>query len=299
MSKRVDLVIIDGQNDFCASGNEPDNWPTPFGGKRAGSLYVAGADKEAVKVAEMIGRVGRKIQHFHASLDSHHHMDGSHNIAWEDQNGNVAPPFTIISHDDVIKRKWLPRFAVASWEGKTIPSELWARLYTERLAAEGRCPLCLWPPHCVIQSWGASVYWPLQEAYDKWCMENKTWINFITKGQSPFTEHYSALRADVPDPALEYTQLNIRFLQEADKATRIIWCGWAGSHCTRWTALDAVNYFGQGRNSFLEKSVFLTDATAAVANIPGGPDFGQWRQEFLDEVKQRGAALATTDDLTL
>lgn len=297
MAKRVDLMIIDGQNDFCASGNEPDDWPRPFGGKhRPGALYVTGADEEATKVANMIKRIGKQFARIHASLDSHHLNDGSHNTSWRDRLGNTAPPFTIVTHEAVKNREFTPALPYGYWEGKIMPSYDWALIYTEKLEQDGRCPLCLWPPHCVIQGWGLNCYWPLQEAYDYWCDQTGSFIDFITKGQWPFTEHYSALRADVIDSTRIETQLNTDVLDDADKADLIGWCGWAGSHCTRWTALDAINYFGVGENPFLKKSVFLEDACAPVPSPPGGPDFAQWRAEFLDEVKRRGAAISTTEE---
>lgn len=303
MAKRVDLFVIDGENDFCASGNEPLDWPWPAGGRRKGSLFVEGADQEAVLVADMINRLvdtrvpgGHKVSKIHATLDCHHRNDGSHNIAWKGPDGSSPPPFTIVSHDDVKAHKWVPRFPLGIWEGKPISSYEWALKYTAALEKQGRCPLCLWPVHCEIQTWGCCVYHPLQQAYDKWCELTGGWIDWITKGQFPWSEHYSAMRADVPDPTRPETQLNTAVLDDAMQADIIAWTGWAGSHCLRWTALDAVNYFGAGENPFIKKSVFFTDASAPVPNVPGGPDFKQWRQEFLDEVDRRGATVTTTKE---
>ncbi len=288
---RVDLFVIDGQFDFCD--------PT-------GALYVEGADKEAVLVANMIKRLrdrkvqgGHKIQKIHASLDSHPRNDCSNHLNWVDQNGKTAPPFTIVSNADVVAQVWRPRFAFGVWNGKQVSSLEWAKNYTAALEKDGRAPLCLWPPHCEIAKPGQIGYAPLMEAYDDWAEATGGWINFITKGFWPWTEHYSALRADVIDPTVPATQLNTMVIDDANGADLVGWCGWAGSHCLRWTALDAVNYFGTGENAFLKKSVFFEDACAAVANPPGGPDFAQWRRDFLAEVEQRGARIMkTTEFLT-
>lgn len=285
---RADLIVIDGQNDFC----DP-----------SGALYVDGADKEAVLVSTMIKRLrdrrvsgGHRLAKIHASLDSHPRNDCSHNVTWIDQAGNVAPPFTIITHADVQAHRWRPRFAFGVWEGRQVPSLEWALKYTESLERDGRAPLCLWPPHCEIGKWGQNVFSVLAEAYDDWAEATGRWINFITKGHWPYTEHYSALRADVIDPTILATQLNVDVINDVDGADLVGWCGWAGSHCLRWTALDAVNHFGAGDNPFLRKSVFFEDASAAVRNPPGGPDFAAWRREFLDEVEKRGAKIMTTTE---
>jgi len=302
--QRVDLFVIDGQNDFCASGKEPKNWPAPEGGHRPGALCVAGADKEAVTVASMInelktnGSERHLISRIHATLDSHHPNDCAHNTVWRDSSGQVVPPFTIVSHDDVAKHKYTPSFAGGVWEGRAISAYDWALKYTEALATRGRNPLCLWPEHCLIQSWGASVYHPLQEAYNSWAKQTGRWIDYITKGQWPFTEHYSAIVADVPDSTRPETDMNAAVINDAFGADMIVWCGWAGSHCLKWTALDAVNEFGKtGKNEFIAKSVFLEDASAPVGNPPGGPDFGQWRLGFLAEVVQRGGRVMKCQDL--
>jgi len=306
VSKRVDLFIIDGQNDFCASGTEPKDWPWPSGVPQTGALFVGGADKEAVLVANMIDRLSAdrssKISKIHASLDSHHYLDGSHNIAWRTRDGSPPPPFTTVTPEMVRSQECIPRFSIGVFEGKTMHSLEWAMKYTEALKTNGRCPLCLWPVHCEIGKWGSNVYHPLMQAYDRWCQRTGGWIDWISKGAWPWTEHYSALRADVIDPSRPETQLNVGVIQDAQEADIIVWCGWAGSHCLRWTALDAVNYFGQGENAFLKKCVFLTDACAHVTDIPNPtndpniPKFSQWRQDFLDEVARRGATLTTTTD---
>lgn len=281
---RIDMFIIDGQNDFC----DPK-----------GALYVTGAEAETEKVKQMIKRLrkpgGHRIHKLNATLDSHHRNDGSHNISWKKPNGQSPDPFTIVTRQLVKDQQVVPRFPIAVWEGKVIPSYEWALKYSEALELRGRCPLCLWPVHCEIGKWGQNVHPALAEAYDDWTDATGTWINYISKGQWPFTEHYSGLVADVPDPTRPETQMNIEVIQDAMQADMIVWAGWAGSHCLKWTALDAINFFGNGNNEFIKKCVFLEDASAAVPNPPGGPDFAQWRKDFLSEVAQRGATVTTTE----
>lgn len=291
---RIDLIVIDGQNDFCASGKEP--------GGRKGSLFVEKANEEAVLVANMIDRLkdpkvksGHKLDKVHASLDSHHKNDGSHNTSWKRKDGSSPDPFTIVSHQDVRSQIYIPRFSIGVWEGNVVPSYQWALKYTEALEANGRAPLCLWPVHCQIGTWGQNIYDPLQAAFDRWCETTNSWIDYISKGHWVWTEHYSALKADVPDPTRPETQLNVEIIQDVSQADSILWTGWAGSHCLRWTALDGVNYFGQGENEFIRKSVFFEDASASVPDIPGAPfKFTDWRREFLDEMHKRGATITTT-----
>lgn len=295
---RVALFVIDGQNDFCHSGNEPNDWPQPPQGQRPGALYVDGADKEAEKVASLIDALSASKLEFpdlFASLDSHHLNDGSHNTAWKDRTGDNPPPFTIVTNNDVKEHKYLPRFENAQWQGQVVPSYEWALNYTEALEKEARAPLCLWPPHCLIGTWGQSTYYPLQQAYDRWAQVSNRWVRWISKGEFPFGEHYSALRADIPDPKRPDTQMQTQIVQLAFRADVILWTGWAGSHCLAWTGTDAANEFGSGANDFLKKSVFFKDASAPVPNPPGpnAPDFGQIRLNWLAEMENRGATVTT------
>ena len=243
---------------------------------------------------------GHLISKIHATLDKHHPNDCAHNTAWRDANGQVPGPFTIVGYDDVAQHKFHPIFAGGVWEGQPISAFDWALKYTEALSKRGRNPLCLWPEHCLIDSWGSMVYHPLQESYHRWAKTTGGWIDYITKGQWPWTEHYSAMVADVPDPTRPETGLNTEVINDANGADIVIWSGWAGSHCLKWTALDAINYFTQsGTNAFIAKSIFLSDASAPVPNPPGpnAPDFGQWRTDFLNEVQTRGGKVMTCQEL--
>lgn len=108
MGKRLDLFTIDAENDFCACGDEPADWPWPAGGPQRGALFVDNANKEAVLVAEMIYRLttqhGSKISKIHSTLDAHHRNDGSHNTAWKLRDGSSPPPFTIVTNAMVKRR---------------------------------------------------------------------------------------------------------------------------------------------------------------------------------------------------
>ena len=312
-AKRVDMFVIDGQNDFCASGSEPNDWPWPKGNTPVkGALCVPEADQEALNVAKIINELAdpanqrrHRINKIHASLDSHHENDGAHNNVWKDKAGNMANPFQIVSHNDVKEQNFVPTFAGGVFEGEPMSALEWALKYTFALEERGRNPLCLWPKHCLIGSWGQQVYKPIMDSYSQWTSRTGAWIDWITKGQWPFTEHYSALEADVPDPTRPETGMNAHVINDAMGADVVIWTGWAGSHCLKWTAMDGVDNFeptpeqvAKGmKNEFITKCVFIEDASAPVGNAPGGPDFGQWRLDFLDEMANRGARVMKSAEL--
>ena len=279
--KRVDLIVIDGQNSFL----DPK-----------GELYVSGADKEAGQLASMIKRLGRKISKIHATLDSHHPVDIAHPIMWKDEHGSHPDPFTIISADDVRNGKWsCTLFGYFNSEKKfTYQDKCLA--YVEKLEQNKRYPLCIWPPHCLIGTWGYNTFPVLHEAYNHWVQEaSSPWINYVTKGDYPFTEHYSAIQADVPEPNVPKTQINADLLNNINNADIVVWSGWAGSHCLANTGRDAVNFFGQGENAFIKKSVLLTDTCAPVGDLPGSTMFKDMRNDFINEMQKRGMKLTTSD----
>lgn len=286
-TKQLHLCIIDAQNDFCASGHEKQG--------RRGSLFVENADHESKLLASLIDRLGNAIQKIHATLDSHQYNDCAHHVAWRTADNQIPDPFTIVTHQDILASKYSPAAKTAIWGGIEIPAVNWALQYTKALEENGRMPLCLWPVHCQIGSWGQNLVEPIANATNRWCaLTNKT-IDFYHKGQCQWTEHYSAIRADVVDPALPETNFNLTFLNQLKTADQIAWAGWAGSHCLRFTALDAINYFGPGANEIARKSVFFEDASAAVPDIPGAAlKFSDLRRQFLEEVSARGAMVTTT-----
>jgi len=268
MSKTIHLLIIDPQTDFCT----PDC-----------NLYVKGADKDMERLTAMIkGRKQTTFDRIHVTLDSHHLFDIAHPIYWKDSSGKHPDPFTIISADDVKNGKWTT----------SRPSLLKRSIkYVEALEKSGRYPLCIWPPHCLIGSPGHTVQPELMEALMAWETENKYPINFVTKGSNLHTEHYSAVKAEVPDPTDPSTQLNTALISLLEEAGTVAIAGEAGSHCLANTIRDIADGFQD--QQAISKLVLLEDATSPV------PSFEALQDAFISDMKKKGMQVAkTTDFLT-
>jgi len=266
MAKRVELIVIDPQIDFCS----PD-----------GTLFVNGATEDMIRLAAMIKRLGNQISQIHVTLDSHHRYDVSHPIYWRNSKGEHPTPFTIITASDVKNGVWLPVYVNNTQ--KMID-------YTTSLENGGRYPLCIWPPHCLIGSPGHAVLPVLFESLFEW-EERPRVVNYLTKGSNVDTEHYSAVRAEVPDPLDPSTQLNTEFINPLEKADIVIWTGEAGSHCLANTGRDTVEGFSD--ESFIKKSVLLTDATSPVAG------FENLQEDFIKEMTGKGMRITTTVDFDI
>jgi nicotinamidase-related amidase len=262
--KKIDLLLIDPQNDFCL----PD-----------GSLYVNGAEKDMDRVAVMIKRLGQKLHDIHVTMDCHHKFDVAHPIFWTDSSGNAPNPFTAISLADLNGGIWQP--SIPSMFNK-------AKSYIEALEKGSRYALMVWPPHCLIGSAGNNIHEAVFDALLEWESRPGNMVDKVTKGSNPFTEHYSAVQAEVPDPDDPTTQINTGLIKTLMDADEILIAGEASSHCVANTVRDIANNFGD--DSYIKKLVYLQDASSPVAGLE------QLEQDFLKEMTSRGMQMSTTVD---
>jgi nicotinamidase-related amidase len=264
MNKRIELLVIDPQVDFCDPAR--------------GALYVPGAEHDMARLAAMVRRLRGKLDDVHVTLDSHHFIHIAHPIFWKDSRGAHPAVFTRISRAEVEDGAWTP----------TAPGMYRRALdYVRRLEQNGRYELTVWPPHCLIGSPGHAVFPPLFAALTEW--ESRfAFVDYVTKGSNILTEHYSAVQADVPDPSDVSTQINTRLIQALESADLIVIAGEARTHCLANTVRDIANGFGD--DSFVSKLVLLTDASS---DIPG---FETHARDFMNEMTARGMQLSTTTE---
>jgi len=260
---KTHLLLIDIQNDFCSP---------------QGSLYVPGGDQDAIRVANFISSNGKKIDCIHATLDSHRSVQVFHPIFWCDSKGNHPDPFTIISVEDVENGIWMT--TNPSWRNRGIE-------YVKALAARGRFPLCIWPYHTIIGSFGHSLVPSVSEALIKWEQDYFAMVDYCVKGDFYMSEHYGALEAEVPAPEDPSTQLNtglVGILQEADV---LLIAGQALSHCVKNTVEQVAIAFGDEN---IKKIVLLTDCSS---NVVGFEDLGI---NFVRDMTARGMQISTSVD---
>lgn len=260
---KIDLLIIDPQEDFC----NPN-----------GSLYVKNAENDMGRIAALINRTGHKLHDIHVTLDTHHYIDVAHPIFWKNSKGDHPDPFTIISKDDVINGKWIT----------TLPS-LQKRMinYVTTLENNGRYPLCIWPPHCLIGSEGHKVSPILYDILLKWEETQFAMVNYVTKGSNIYTEHYSAVQADVIDPIDPTTQLNQILIDALKEVDMIAVCGEASSHCVLNTVKDIIANFN---DDAIKKFTILEDGMSPVSG------FEQNTIDFFSDLKAKGVSFTKTSD---
>ena len=263
MSVNVQLLIIDPQVDFC----DPN-----------GSLFVPGSTEDVDRLSVMVRRLKDRISDIHVTLDSHHPVDIAHSVWFRDAGGNHPAPFTQITASDLKDRIWETTRPGA--HKRTVA-------YLEALEVSQRYPHVIWPNHCLIGTGGNAVMPQLNEALQEWT-SRFGWVNYVTKGSNPWTEHFSAVKAEVPDPQDISTQINTKFVETLEKADVVLLAGEASSHCLANTGMDIADNFADPR--FVEKIHLLKDATSPV------PGFEHLETAFIDNLVKKGMKVTTTSD---
>ncbi len=78
----------------------------------------------------------------------------------------------------------------------------------------------MWPPHCLVGSWGHNIQQDLNQALQQWECQRLRVMQLLFKGLNPLTEHFSAFEADVPradDPATCFDHQQLAALLAADR----------------------------------------------------------------------------------
>lgn len=275
----IQLLLIDPQNDFC---DLPEEWlpHTPaLGAPARPALPVGGAHADLLRAAALVERLGARLQGITVTLDSHQRIDIAHPGFWRDASGQAAPaPFTPITAAQVRAGTWRPREAAA------LPRVL---DYLDALEATGRYTLMVWPVHCQMGSWGQAVHAGLQLALDRWADAQGRSVQIVSKGENPWTEHYSALQAEVPDAQDARTQLNRPLLDALNHADELLIAGEAGSHCVRATVEHLVEHLPAASCA---KLVLLRDCISPVAGFEAA------QADFFAAMQARGVRLALSTD---
>lgn len=262
------LLVIDPQNDFC-------DLPEPH----RPALPVTGADADLRRLARLVDAAGATIDAITVTLDSHHRLDIAHPTFWQRGDGGAVSPFTAITAAQLRAGEFLPRERSARER---------VQAYLDALEAGGRYTLMVWPVHCELGTWGHELHAALQAACRAWEERRSRSVEVVVKGLNPWTEHYSAVMAEVPMADDVGTQLNRALLARLARADRILVAGEAGSHCVKATVEHLVEHGLGGR---ADRLVLLTDAMSPVAG------FEAQQAEFLAAMQRRGARLAESTEL--
>lgn len=264
-TRRIMLLIVDMQVDFCHDG---------------GALYVPGAQDDIRRLNQFIFNHAGAITDIVATLDSHLPFQIFHPAWWADEAGNHPAPLTLITADDVAAGRWRP-----------LVMRDWSRQYVETLEREAKKVLTIWPYHVLIGGPGNSLDPALFEVVQWHALARQTQPAWLVKGRIPQSEHYSALRPEIPVPDHPQGELHEGIIQTLSAADAVFVAGEAQSHCVLETLEDIVNLFGDGR---LDKFYLLTDCTSSVLHPQ--IDFEALSLESFDRFARRGVHFVKSTD---
>jgi nicotinamidase/pyrazinamidase len=284
---KVHLLIIDPQNDFLDT-------PGHFG-----SLPVLGGYQDMLRMANFIKRAGPKLDDIHVTMDTHRLLDVAHPGWWRAVDSTKASgvdmrvmptPGTQIKPDDIGPgKKWMP----------VVPQMLpRMQQYLKELKTQGKYDHTIWSPHTLIGTWGHNIEEHLAAVLLEWEQQNIAAVDYVTKGSNPYTEHFSAIKAEVPDPSDPSTMLNTRLIKTLQESDLIYIGGEAGSHCLKSTVEDIADNFGDEN---VKKMCLLEDCTSPVViKDPNGNvilDFTPDMQKFIVNMKKRGMQVAKSTEV--
>lgn len=261
----LSLLVIDAQNDFMDQDGA--------------ALPVPGALADMARLASFIDAAGAAITDITLTLDSHHSVGIERPGFWRTGEGGPVVPFTTIRADDLRAGRY--RSARPQDAARVLGT-------LDALEAGGRYQLMVWPVHCEIGTWGHNLEATLRAAVNRWELAGCRPAAKVFKGMNPWTEAYSALAAEVPDPEDPATQLNRELIARLDAAQAIVVAGEASSHCVRATVEHLADHLPSGD---VGKICLLTDCMSPVSG------FEAQARAFLDGMAARGARLARAADL--
>jgi nicotinamidase/pyrazinamidase len=279
VNRLTHLLIIDPQNDFCdlPAAYRPRTGPADELATPA--LPVAGAHADMQRLAAFITAAAPALDAITVTLDSHHRLDIAHPGFWRGADGAPVPPFTTITEAQVRAGQYHPADPTA------LPRTL---TYLHDLEAHGRYTLMVWPVHCELGSWGHNVHADVRAAYNAWEERRGVGVRKVIKGTNPWTEHYSAVQAEVPDADDPGTQLNAELIADLDRAAQLIIAGEASSHCVRATTEHLVAHLPSRRP---ERITLLSDCMSPVAGFQAQHD------AFLADMRAHGVHVRSSADM--
>ena len=137
----------------------------------------------------------------------------------------------MISSKDVEDGTWTPRIYVK----ETLN-------YLKELETKGEYVHCIWNPHCIVGSEGAAIVNELMDSVKNWQVNYTKMYQIVQKGQFPLSEHFGALRANVPFKGQPSTEFNMALYQKLNSYRRVFLMGEAKSHCVGNTLKQLIEY---------------------------------------------------------
>jgi nicotinamidase-related amidase len=217
------------------------------------------------RLAKLIEQHGPALDAITVTLDSHHRYDIAHPAFWYGPAGE-QPLLCPITLADVDAGRWLPA------DPALLPA---VRHYLQH------CVLFVWPPHCLVGSWGHNIHDGLNQALQQWECQRLRPVQYLFKGLNPLTEHFSAFEADLPLADDLTTCFNPQQVAALIAAQRVIVAGAVAALRGQFGTQPAA----PSGADFARKLVLLEDCSSPV------PGFEAQAADFVAQIRQLGAQI--------
>jgi len=267
MKRNTCLIAIDMQKDFMDIPGA--------------ALPVPGAVADAERLVKFIDEFNPT--RILSSLDTHSRLSIHLTAWWRNKDGSEIDPmlFTQVTEEDLMEGKYVARI-----------DPHYSLNYIKALKANGEFPHTLWPDHCIQGTEGHALLPIYADALGRWESKNLRWVNFITKGVNPFTEHFGIFRANVPVPQdAANTDKNQTTFDTLSTFDKVFIAGQARTHCVANSLRQIIQIAPQ----LAGKLVVLTDAMSNVAGIPD-PAFYDMVDNLYKDAEAMGVTMAKTTD---
>lgn len=277
---KIALIAIDVQNTFCIPGFEL------FVSGRSGTAAV----DDNVRLCEFIYHNLAAITQITVTMDTHQAMQIFHPIFLINGKGQYPPPYSVISHAEVLEGDWKVNPAIAESIGVPyIEAQKHLLHYTETLESRGKYQLTIWPYHAIRGGIGHALVSSVEEAIFFHSIVRLSQPEFMTKGSNPLTEHYSAIGPEVLKNGVGnvIAQKNKEIIQKIIDFDMVIITGQAKSHCLAWTIEDLLQEIKLSDTNLAKKVFILEDCTSPVV-IPDVVDFTEKADQNFQRFTEAG-----------
>jgi nicotinamidase/pyrazinamidase len=266
--EKVALILVDYQHDFVD--------PT-------GTLSVPGSQDDVARLLTWFYANAHRISSVYASLDTHIPFQIFYSSWWKNpETGEHPQPFTVITEEDVIGMKWVP-----------LIDPDWSTRYVHQLKQKAKKDLMIWPYHTMEGTLGHMLVAPISETIAWHSAARDTQPTYIVKGLTPRTEFYGIFGAEIPDPDVPESGLNVTLLDAVMKHDKVYIAGEAKSHCVLETERQLVSRFGN-QAELMKRLYFLRDCTSSVKHP--AIDFDALAEEELGNMERLGVQMAVSTD---
>ncbi len=293
--KRVHLLVMDQQHDFCC----------PQGSLYVGGRSGTGAADDSVRLAEFIYHYLHVISEVTCTMDSHLPYQVFFPSAHVSNNRRHPEPFTVIREEDYRSGQYRANPLMAAHLGVT---QAWLNhqftWYCAQLKQSGKYDLTIWPYHCLIGHHGHKLVGLIDEARLFHSFARGAANVPAIKGDNPLTEHYSIFQPEVlttwDGNAIPSVKKNTALLDTLLRSDYVVIGGEAASHCLAWSVKDLLKHIRGADPKLAQKVYILQDCTSPVVvrDTAGAVlvDYTREQVKAFDEFQRAGMHLVKSTD---